>query len=300
MDLLRRLLGFGGPDEHPDESSAVGELVAAPGPDTAGPAGLREAPQRAIALACPSCAALLDPPPVRNRLCPRCRQPIVVRRMGGRIALLTEAAVKVFEAERQRELEERDWTAARRRWLGLARNVKASPARRAKLEAAPLSADVVKSSRALYLTTAERAVKVARRERRWGDVGRILREEAAALYDEAGTPIPPPDEIAGVHREGMVAVLRSLQPFAKAVELVSNGCCPTCRADDGRTFEIQPEVRAARLPHDGCPKGLCGCDWWPALVEPRKRRRRAPTTAVPARRPTGPAADRPVDPESPA
>jgi hypothetical protein len=71
-------------------------------------------------------------------------------------------------------------------------------------------------------------------------------------------------------------VLRSLLPVAKDVELVSAGCCPPCRADDEKTFRITSEVRTPRLPHAGCPKGLCGCDWWPAVAEPRKRRRRGP------------------------
>jgi hypothetical protein len=275
MDFLRRLLGLAGPDEDPSGSPAEGAVAAAPEPHPV-------EPERPTALSCPSCAFLLDPPPVRNRLCPRCRQPIVVRRVDGRLALLTESAVTVFEAARQREVDERTWKAARLRWLRLARNVKASPARRAKLAAARLSADVVQASRALYLSTAERAVRAARHRKRWGDVGRIRREQAEALYLEAGSPVPPPAEIAELHREGMIAVLRSLLLVAKDVELVSAGCCPACRADDGKTFRIASEVGTPRLPHAGCPRGLCGCDWWPAVVEPGKRRRRAPATARPS------------------
>ena len=133
----------------------------------------------------------------------------------------------------------------------------------------------MRASRALYLTTAERAVKAARHDKRWGDVGRIRREQAQALYQEAGSPVPPPADIAELHREGLLAVLRSLQLLAKDVELVSAGCCPACRADDEQAFRIAAELRTPRLPHDGCPKGLCGCDWWPAVIEPRKPRRRA-------------------------
>ncbi len=197
--------------------------------------------------------------------------------MDGRLVLLTEAAVAVFEAQRQREADVRTWTAERQRWLRLAINVKASPARRAKLAEAPLTADVVHAMRTLYLTTAERAAKAARHEKRWGDVGRIRREQAAALFLEAGSPVPPPAEIVELHREGMLAVLHSLQLLAKAVELVGATCCPACRADDGTAFRIAEELRGARLPHAGCPRGLCGCDWWPAVIEPRKRRRRAVT-----------------------
>jgi hypothetical protein len=291
MDFVRRLLGLGETDRNPDGGRAVGEIGAAPEPPLSS-----VVPQRPTAVACPSCAVLLDPPPVRNRLCPQCRQPIVVRHVDGRLALLNEAAVRVFEAERQRAIDEQAQAVARQRWLRLAMTVKASPARRAKLADAPLSAEVVRISRTLYLATAERAAKAARHEKRWGDVGRIVREQARALYEEAGAPVPPPDEIAEIHREGMTAVLRSLQPLAKDVELVSTGCCPACRADDGETFRIASEVRTARLPHAGCPRGLCGCDWWPAVVEPRKRRRRAPATGGPLREsPTLPLRGRPDD-----
>ena len=168
--------------------------------------------------------------------------------MDGRLVLLTQSAVAIFEAERQREQDLRTWTAARQRWLHLAKNVKAPPARRAKLAAAPLTADVVRASRTLYLTTAERAVKAARHDKRWGDVGRIRREQAEALYQDAGTPLPLPAEIAELHREGMLAVLRSLQLVAKDVELVSAACCPACRATTTRRSQSRRSCA-----HRGCP-----------------------------------------------
>jgi hypothetical protein len=296
MDFLRRLFGFDEPDENADGSDAVGGIAGAHGSRGVEPPSA--VPQAQTGLACPSCAVLLDPPPARNRLCPRCRQPIVVRRVDGRLALLTEAAVEVFEAERERANNQRAWAAARQRWLRLAVNVKASPARRQRLAAAPLSAEVVSGSRRLYLVTAERAARTARHDKRWGDVGRILRERAQALYEEAGAPVPPPDEIAAIHREGMTAVLRSLQPLAREVELVSTGCCAACRADEDTSFRIALEMRTARLPHAGCPNGLCGCDWWPAVVQPLKRRRRAASTEAPSRRsPAVPRNPVPDDPE---
>jgi hypothetical protein len=205
-----------------------------------------------------------------------------VRRVDGRVVYLTEAALAVFEAERRRHADEREWTAARLQWLHLATTVKASPARRKRLADAPLSAAVVEASRALYLATAEKAVRAARHEKRWGDVGTIRREQAAALYSEAGSPVPPPAEIAELHRDGMAAVLRSLALIARDVEIVSMACCRPCREDDGRTFRIADELHVARLPHAGCPHGLCGCEWWPAVVQPAKRRRRtAPRSASP-------------------
>jgi hypothetical protein len=277
MDFLRRLFG---PDPREPATRDPGEPDPATADATPSEPQLPPAP---TGLPCPYCAMLLDPPPARSRLCPRCRQPIVPRRVEGRLVLLTQAAVTVFEAQRQREVDERTWTAARRRWLRLAQEVKAPAARRSKLAAAPISADVVASSRALYLSAAERAVKAARREKHWGEVGHLRREQATALFEESGSPVPLPDEIAALHRDGMVAVLRSLAPLARDVELVSAECCPACRAEAGQTFRITDEIRVGRLPHAGCPKGLCHCDWWPAVVAPGRRRRRRPT---PPARPT--------------
>jgi hypothetical protein len=283
ISLLRRLLGLAQPEERPtDDADAGAEPGSRPGDASPGPPAPGPAAPRVDRLACPSCAVILDPPPSRNRLCPRCRQPIVVRRVDGRLVLLTEQAVVVFEAERRHEADKRGWEAARRRWLGLAATVSAPASRRTKLAKAPPSAAVVEASRTLYLAAAERAVKDARRGLRWGDVGQIRREQAAALYREAGSPVPPPDDVARLHREGMSAVLRSLAVMATDAEVVSAGCCRVCRADDGRIVRIASELRTPRLPHDGCPKGLCGCDWWIAVAEPKARRRRStPRAAVP-------------------
>ena len=267
MDFLRRLFG---PD--PREPARDSDLLDQS--SASAPVEEPRLPPPPTGLPCPYCAVLLDPPPARSRLCPRCRQPIVPRRIEGRLVLLTQAAVTVFEAERQREVDERTWTAARRRWLQLAQGVKVPAARRSKLAAAPISADVVAACRSLYLSAVERAVKAARREKHWGDVGHLRRQQAAALYEEGGSPVPPPEEIVSLHREGMTAVLRSLVPLARDVELVSAECCPACRADAGRTFRITDEIRVGRLPHAGCAKGICRCDWWPAVVEPGRRRRR--------------------------
>jgi hypothetical protein len=281
IDFLRRLLGIGPSDEAAD-ASAGADTDDAPAAEPPTPIVPRPT------AACPSCAFLLDPPPSRNRLCPRCRQPIVVRRKDGRLVLLTEAAVAVFEAERQREVDERTWTADRARWLALAKNVKAPVARRTKLAQAPLSAAVVAASRDLYMTTAERAVRNARRDKKWGDIGTIRRAQAAALYQEAGSPVPPPDEVVALHREGMSAVLRSLSAVARNAEVVGAECCKACRADDGTIVRIATELREPRLPHVGCPRGICACDWWVAVVERKPSRRRRPATRAPGEAAAGP------------
>ncbi len=54
----------------PWAASSAGEPAAEPAPPPA---------------ACPSCAVILDPPPSRDRRCPRCRQKIVVRHVEGRL-----------------------------------------------------------------------------------------------------------------------------------------------------------------------------------------------------------------------
>jgi hypothetical protein len=102
----------------------------------------------------------------------------------------------------------------------------------------------------------------------------------AYLYEEAGRPVPPPDDVLALHREGLVAELRALQTTSKFAELAAAGCCVACRQDDGRSFPIAAELKARRLPHEECPKGLCGCDWFIAKAPPPKRRRRRTQSAV--------------------
>lgn len=237
------------------------------------PASTAAEPQPRTALPCPSCAVLIDPPPVRNRLCPACREPIVVRHLEGRVALLTRPAVATFEAERRRRVDEAVWTAARQAWLRMARRINAPPASVARIARAPVSPAAVTRSRALYLAAAERTVRAARHDRRWGDVARVRRDQAKALYEEAGHPVPLPEPIDSLCREGMTATLRSLQAMAGEVELVGAGCCTPCREDDGKAFRTTAEIKLQRLPHAACTSGLCGCDWWPVMARPGQRSR---------------------------
>ena len=59
---------------------------------------------------------------------------------------------------------------------------------------------------------------------------------------------------------------------------------PLCDADDGQVFTIASELRTPRLPHAGCPRGLCRCDWFLASGDQaevrRHLRRRARTTTA--------------------
>ena len=245
-------------------------------------------PTPVVQVACPNCGVILDPPPSSTRLCPRCRRRIVVRHSDGRAIYLTEAAVEVFEAERRRVVDEQTWTRQRRNWLQLARLVGAPSDRRQKLAAAPLSASTVAAAQALYLTTAERAARTARRDKAWEDVARIRQRQAAALFEDAGSPLPPPDEILDLYREGVAATLRGLSNVAREAELVGASCCPACRADNERIFRISDELKVARLPHPDCPRGLCACDWWPAVKKPPKKR---PRRAAPASVAAQPAPD---------
>ncbi len=200
-----------------------------------------------------------------------------MRHVDGRAVYLTEASVSVFEAERRRTADEERWAADRKRWLEHARAVGAPRDRRAKLAAAPLGEATVLACRQLYLSTAERAAHRAGRARRWNDVARIRRRQASALYHEAGSPIPPPDEVVALYRQGVTATLHSLAELGSVADLVGARCCPACRADNGRTFRVADELRTPRLPHAGCPRGLCDCDWWIVTEAPKRRRRRRPS-----------------------
>jgi len=261
------------------------------------------APAAPVVVACPNCGTVLDPPPTSTRLCPRCRHRIVVRRFEGRTLYLTESALEVFEAERFRTALEQTWTRQRRDWLALGRLVGASPDRRQRIGDAPLSPASVRAARTLYLAAVERAVREARREKHWEVVARLRRQQAAALYEEAGNRRPPSTEIVALHRDAISATLREVSAVARNVELVGAACCPACRADNEKVFKIVDELRTPRLPHAGCPRGLCACDWWPAVqLPPSKRRRRRPSgtaRAVAVDTAASPAEDPPGDLDEP-
>lgn len=221
-------------------------------------AGRRAAP---VAAACPYCAVLLQPAPASSQRCARCRQRIVVRRVDERAVYLTEAALPVFQAERRRIASAGRLNRDRARWLKLAAAAGAPADRAARLSAAEVSEQVVEGCRTLYMSAVERAFRAARRERRWEDAARIRRTQALALHRAAGSPMPPPEEAVRLHRDGTGAELRGIAEIAREAELVSASCCDACRADDGRIFRIAAELRLPRLPHEGCPRGLCRCRW---------------------------------------
>lgn len=213
------------------------------------------------AAACPYCAVLLDPPPTASRRCGRCRQQIVVKRVDGRLAFLTEAAVAIFEAERQKEVAALRLGPLRERWLKLATTAGAAPNRVRRLAEARVSEEVVDSSRALYMATVDQAFLAARRERRWEDASEIRRGQALAVHRLAGSPTPPSEDVVALHREGVLSQLKGLAEIAREAELIGSDCCDQCRDGSGQAFSIAKELAAPRLPHVSCPKGLCRCGW---------------------------------------
>jgi len=206
---------------------------------------------------CPYCGVLLDPPPAASRRCTSCLQRIVVKRISGRTVYLAEAAVLVFDAERRRQGSASRLTRQREAWLRLAVGVGAPAGRVARLGDARLSQEVVDATRALYLATADRAFRAARRQRDWELAARIRRDQARALYRQAGAPQPIPADIVELFGEGVAAELRGIAEISRDAELVSAGCCDACRADEGRIFRISQLLRVPRLPHAGCSRGLC-------------------------------------------
>lgn len=282
------MLGLG-----PDAESGDGTHLDVPDPAEREPEFVDETvdeafDEEAAGVPCPSCGWVVAPAPTRNRRCPACGEMIVVRRFEGRSVYLTEGAVEVFAAERQRDADEASWDARRGRWLALAASVGAPKANRSRLQAAPPSEAGVEAARSLYVAAADRAASRARIDKRWIDLARIRRSQAAAEYAAVGAPVPPPEDIAALHREGMLALLRSFAAQGADAELVGAACCRACRADDGKVFKINQELRTPRLPHPDCTKGICACDWWIGAVEKKRRRRRSATK--PATTATGPEA----------
>lgn len=210
---------------------------------------------------CPYCALLLEPAPASSQRCVRCRQRIIVKHIDERVVYLTEAAVPVFVAERRRIAASGRLTRERERWLRLAAAAGAPVQSRERFAAARLSEAVVGSARSLYLTTADRAFRAAKRDHDWEAASRIRREKATVLYRVAGSPLPPPDDLVAMYREGVVAELRGIAEISRDAELVGASCCDVCRADDRLISRISHELREPRLPHDGCPRGLCRCRW---------------------------------------
>jgi hypothetical protein len=218
-------------------------------------------PPPAAPVACPNCAALLQPPPASSRRCPRCRERIVVRRAAGRTVYLTEAALPIYEAERRRAIDHGRYVHPRDRWLRLATAAGAPDERVRQLASGVATEGSVAAARALYMKSVDHAFRTARREHRWESAERIRRDQARVLYRSAGRPQPPPDDIVALYREGVSIRLRGISEVAREAELTSASCCEACAADDGHTFRISGELREPRLPHPGCPDGLCRCRW---------------------------------------
>ena len=212
-------------------------------------------------VSCPYCAEPLDSPPVANVRCRRCRQRIVVRRVGDRFVYLTEAALPVFVAQRRLAVHAGTWTRERDRWLALATASGAPAERVARIMLGVLSEDVIKAARLLYLSTVDRSARDARRDRRWEEASRVRFEQAQAVYRIARSPRPVPADIVQLHRDGLASTLRGLAEIAKSAELRAGTCCDACRADDGRIVRIAEELRTPTLPHADCTKGLCRCRW---------------------------------------
>ncbi len=254
------------------KSRSRAHVVVAPAPP----------PAPVVIAHCPYCALVLDPAPTVSRRCDRCRQRIMVKRVDGQAVYLTEAAVQVFDSERRRIANSARLTRERERWLTLAATAGAPTGRRAQLAAARLTDEVVVAAQSLYLTTVDRAFRNAKHDRDWDGASRIRRDQAMALNRIAGSPVPPPADIVTIYQEGVAAELRGVAEISRDAELVSARCCEACRADDGHIFRITSELRSPRLPHAGCPKGLCRCHWDLAARDRRTIRRylqRRPGTA---------------------
>jgi hypothetical protein len=261
-------------EDQPSDADPVTEPVAEAEPVQV------PAPAAPTGIACPSCARIVDPAPVRPRKCPFCRRLIVVRRTGGRTVYLTEAAVEVFEAERQREADIASWTAQRAEWLRLAQGVHAPQEKIARILSRHLAPDTVAEARSLYVSAAGKVQKAAAKAGDWDVAARVGREQAAALYRDAGSPVPVPDEIAALHAEAMTALLREQAGTGTHAEIIGGRCCAACRRDDGKAFPIKEELRSPRLPHAGCPRGLCACEWWLGVTPPARKRRRVKPKVV--------------------
>ena len=208
---------------------------------------------------CPYCATLLQPPPETDHRCPRCRQLIIVRYVGARLALLAEAVLPFFEAER---LNEERWARERDRWLELARDSGVDEDQAPHLTEELISEADVAAVRAWYMSSVDQAFRAAESDRRWEEAARIRYEQAAAVSRIAGAPGSPSDDVVRLHRDGLAADLQAIGEVAGDAEVRGESCCEACRVDDGRVVEIAEELGSPTLPHEGCPDGVCRCRWF--------------------------------------
>jgi hypothetical protein len=214
-----------------------------------------------VIAACPSCALLLDPPPAVSRRCVRCRGRIVVKRFPTGVLYLTESAAAAFEVDRRRIVEAARYARARERWLMLAAGVGVDPAVVERLASSPASAPSVAAARSLYVTAANRAFAAARRARRWADAAAIRRTQAAAVHRADDAPGELSAGALKLHRDAVQAELRGLREGARDATVTGPTCCDSCAADATLVARISDELKVPRLPHAGCPRGLCRCRW---------------------------------------
>ena len=208
---------------------------------------------------CPYCATVLQPAPETDDHCPRCRQPMIVRYVGTRRAILAAAVLPFFEAERlneERRARERD------RWLELARESGTDDDQLPNLAGESISEADVVVARAAYLSSVDGAFRLAQDDRRWDVAARIRYEQVAVLSRMADAPGAPSDELIGLHREGMAADLQAIGEVARDAEVRGESCCDACRVDDRRVVRVAEELASPTLPHAGCPEGLCRCRWF--------------------------------------
>ncbi len=203
----------------------------------------------------------------------------------------------MFEAERQRELDEAPLDD---RATGVAapredRRRAGGPAPAARRPSTP-SAEVVEASKALYLSAVDNAVRAARRVKHWTDVGRLRREQAAALFAEAGSPVPPPDDIVALHKEsrgGAAARARADRDARRADRRRLLQGLPR-RRRQGRSRSSRssgPSASRTRAALAGCARASGGCRW---------PRRRAAAAASPLLRRRSSTAGATADPRASA
>ena len=237
----------------------------------------RQPRQPLVLAACPSCAVLLDPRPTASRRCRECRERIVVKRLEGGVLYLTAPAAAALEAAQRKAKETARLSRIRGRWLAQAASVGAPSASIERIVRVAATEDSVQAARALYLAAANRAFLAARREHRMADAATIRRTHALALLREQADPTVVPDDVLGLYRDAMIAELKAQREFGRDAELIAASCCDTCRDDNGLIARISDEVKVGRLPHTGCPKGICACRWAPPRAGGRRPASKAAT-----------------------
>jgi hypothetical protein len=212
-----------------------------------------------VAVACPHCGVVLDPPPRGSRKCPDCRESIVVRTdpVTKEKLMLTSTDADEYDRAKQRDRDRRKVL----RQLGGSFGVDDYDQIEAELRvkfggAEPEPGDVFWSI-ACNLQLSQEANGM------WEEAAGTWRKMANHLQDEGRDPTTALtkafENILRYHAELTAPGSPSTaDPF---LDIRTHPDCEPCSVDEGRRVGVAEARQIMPLPHAGCADGFCRCSY---------------------------------------